>query len=232
MQSWTEIKKIQNPTEAEQMEAVNLNWYAISLIENPTELVQKTAFAKNAQAILYIKNGLCEDVKKTLNEMDVESFQKAIDLEPNLLKFITNPTLLKAAVQVDWKIIKKIDNPSDDLLAEATRQSLEVLRFIRNPGEKILIAAVECKWSFIQEIEKPSIAVVLAAVKQDFHAFEYVSIRHRTEEMQMAVVRENPRCIQYLQRASEDVQMEAVKQSKEFFDLIKNPCPAVIEFCK
>ena len=41
MQSWTEIKKIENPTEEQQLEAVKLNWYAISLIENPTAAVQK-----------------------------------------------------------------------------------------------------------------------------------------------------------------------------------------------
>ena len=45
MQSWTEIKKIENPTEEQQLEAVKLNWYAISLIENPTPAVQKAAQA-------------------------------------------------------------------------------------------------------------------------------------------------------------------------------------------
>ena len=41
MQSWTEIKKIENPTEEQQLEAVKLNWYAISLIENPAEAVKE-----------------------------------------------------------------------------------------------------------------------------------------------------------------------------------------------
>ena len=70
MQSWTEIKKIENPTEEQQLEAVKLNWYAISLIENPTVAVQKAAFEQNVQAILYVKNGLCEDLKTALNALD------------------------------------------------------------------------------------------------------------------------------------------------------------------
>ena len=105
MQSWTEIKKIENPTEEQQLEAVNLNWYAISLIENPTEKVQKAAFEKNEQAILYVKCGPCDALKQALNSMDEAKFLTAFKAEPNLLKFVTNPDLLKFAVQFDWKIV-------------------------------------------------------------------------------------------------------------------------------
>ena len=232
MQSWTEIKKIENPTEEQQLEAINLNWYAISLIENPTEIVQKAAFEKNEQAILYVKCGPCDALKQALNAMDKSTFLRAFKAEPNLLKFVTNPVLLKAAVSQDWKIVRKIDGASDELWAEAVRQSEDALKFIRNPGEKVLIAAIERDWKYIQDIENPTAAVVVAAVKQDFHAFEYVSIRRRTEPVQLAAVRTDWRCIQYLQRASENVQMEAVRHSKDAFKLIKNPAPAVKELCE
>ncbi|MBQ2560898.1 MAG: hypothetical protein II565_09995 [Fibrobacter sp.] len=231
MQSWTEIKNIENPTEEQQLEAIGLNWYAISLIQNPTETVQKAAFAKNEQAILYVKCGPCEALKESLNAMDESTFLRSFKAEPNLLKFITNPLLLKAAVSQDWKIVRKIDDASDELWAEAVRQSAEALKFIRHPGEKVLVAAIERDWKYLQEIENPTAAVVVAAVKQDYHAFEYVSIRRRTEAVQLAAVRTDWRCIQYLQRASENVQMEAVRQSKEALKLIKNPFPAVKEFC-
>ena len=102
MQSWTEIKNIENPTEEQQLEAIGLNWYAISLIQNPTETVQKAAFEKNEQAILYVKCGPCEALKQALNAMDEAKFLAAFKAEPNLLKFITNPVLLKAAVSQDW----------------------------------------------------------------------------------------------------------------------------------
>ncbi|WP_406539234.1 hypothetical protein [Fibrobacter sp.] len=231
MQSWTEIKNIENPTEEQQLEAIKLNWYAISLIQNPTETVQKAAFEKNEQAILYVKCGPCEALKQALNAMDEVKFLAAFKAEPNLLKFITNPVLLKAAVSQDWRIVRKIDGASDDLWAEAVRQSADALKFIHNPGEKVLVAAVERDWKYIQEIEVPTAAVVVAAVKQDYHAFEYVSIRRRTEPVQLAAVRTDWRCIQYLQRASEKVQMEAVKASKDALKLIKNPAPAVKDFC-
>lgn len=232
MQSWTEIKKIENPTEEEQLEAIKLNWYAISLIQNPTETVQTAAFEKNAQAILYVKNGLCDALKEALNAMDEAKFLAEFKAEPNLLKFVTNPVLLKAAVSQDWKIVRKIDGASDELWAEAVRQSADALKFIRNPGEKVLVAAVERDWKYLQDIENPTAAVVVAAVKQNFHAFEYVSIRRRTEAVQLAAVRTDWRCIQYLQRASENVQMEAVRHSKEAFKLIKNPAPSVKELCE
>ena len=231
MQSWTEIKNIENPTEAQQLEAIGLNWYAISLIQNPTEKVQKAAFEKNEQAILYVKCGPCDALKQSLNAMDEAKFLAAFKAEPNLLKFITNPALLKAAVSQDWRIVRKIEGASDELWAEAVRQSADALKFIHNAGEKVLIAAVERDWKYLQEIEVPTAAVVVAAVKQDFHAFEYVSIRRRTEPVQLAAVRADWRCIQYLQRASENVQMEAVRQSKDALKLIKNPTPAVKEFC-
>ena len=203
MQSWTEIKNIENPTEEQQLEAIKLNWYAISLIQNPTETVQKAAFEKNEQAILYVKCGPCEALKQALNAMDEAKFLAAFKAEPNLLKFITNPALLKVAVSQDWRIVRKIDGASDELWAEAVRQSADALKFVHNAGEKVLVAAVERDWKYIQEIEVPT----AAAVRTDW------------------------RCIQYLQRASEKVQMEAVKASKDALKLIKNPTPAVKEFC-
>ena len=103
---------------------------------------------------------------------------------------------------------------------------------MRNPGEKVLIAAVERDWRYLQEIERPTAAVVAAAVKQDYHALEFVSIKHRTEPVQLTAVRTVPRCIEFLQRASEAVQMEAVRKDKGVFALIKNPCEAIKEFCK
>jgi len=231
MQSWTEIKKIENPSEEQQLEAVKLNWYAISLIANPTPAVQKAAFAQNVQAILYVKNGLCEDLKESLNSLDEAALLNAVNGDPNILKFVTNPDLLKAAVRADWKIVRKIENASDELWAEAVRVSPEAAKFIRNPGEKVLIAMIERDWRYLQEIERPTIAMVMSAVKQDYHAFDYVSIRLRTEPMQLAAVRTDWHCIQYLQRASENVQMEAVRQSKDAFKLIKNPTPAVKDYC-
>jgi hypothetical protein len=94
------------------------------------------------------------------------------------------------------------------------------------------MAAVERDWTYLQEIEHPTAAIVVAAVKQDYRAFEYVSIKNRTEAVQLAAIRTDPRCIQYLQRASERVQMEAVRNNKDVFALIKNPAEAVKEFCK
>ena len=210
MQSWTEIKKIENPTPA----------------------AQKAAFEQNVQAILYIKNGLCEDLKAALNALDEPALLAAVNGDPNILKFVTNPELLKAAVRSDWKIVKKIDNASDELWAEAVRVNVDALKFVRHPGEAVLMAAVERDWTYLQEIEHPTAAIVVAAVKQDYRAFEYVSIKNRTEAVQLAAVRTDPRCIQYLQRASERVQMEAVRNNKDVFHLIKNPAEAVKEFCK
>ena len=232
MQSWTEIKKIENPTEEQQLEAVKLNWYAISMIENPTPAVQKAAFAQNVQAILYVKNGLCEDLKTALNSLDEAAILNAMNGDPNILNFVTNPDLLKAAIRADWKIVRKIENAGDDLWAEAIRANAEALKFVRNPGEKSLVAMIERDWHNLQDVTRPSAAVVAAAVKQDYHAFEFVSIKDRTEPVQLTAVRTDPRCIQYLQRASEKVQMEAVRQDKSVFALIKNPCDAVKEFCK
>lgn len=231
MNSWTEIRKIANPTEAEQLEAVRLNWYAISFIENPTVAVQKEAFAKNIQTILYVKNGLCEELKSALNSLDEASLLNALKNEPNILKFITNTELLKAIIKSDWKIIRKIDNANDELWAEAVKVNAEALKFVPVMSEKVLIAAVDCNWNFLQEIERPSATVVAHAVKQDYRAFEFVSIKHRTEAVQLAAVHTDPRCIQYLQRASEAVQLAAVHTDKNVFSLIKNPCEAVKAFC-
>lgn len=232
MQSWTEIKKIENPTEEQQLEAVKLNWYAISLIANPTESVQKAAFEQNAQTVLYVKPAPCDALLDALNALDETTFLALVSAEPNVLKFIRNQDLLRAAVSADWKIVRKLDNPSDELWAEAVRQNIDALKFIRHPGEKVLVAAVEHDWNFIQDVERPSVNMLVAAVKQNYHAFECLSIKCRTEEMQMAAVRTNWRCIELISRPSEKVQMEAVSQNKAALKFIQHPAESVVAFCQ
>lgn len=232
MQSWTEIKNIQNPTEEQQLEAIGLNWYAISLIENPSEKVQLAAFEKNVQAILYIKCGPCQAVVEALNSVSDEVMETAVRADPNILKFVTNTGLLQAAVRGDWKIVRQIKGAGEDLWAEAVRQDIAALRYVPEPTEKIMLAAISKDWKLLQDIERPSAAMVAAAVKQDYHALEFVSIKRRTEPVQLAAVHADPRCIQFLERASEAVQMEAVKKDKSVLALIKHPAPAVVDFCK
>ncbi|MBR2210563.1 MAG: hypothetical protein IJ896_03690 [Fibrobacter sp.] len=232
MQSWTEIKNIQNPTEEQQLEAVGLNWYAISLIENPTEKVQLAAFDSNPQAILYVKSGPCEALVNALNSLGEGAFRSVVKGDPNILKFVRNPELLRAAIREDWKVVRQIKDAGDDLWAEAVRVSADALKYVSNPGEGVMLAALERDWKLLQDIERPSAAMVAAAVKQDYHALEFVSIKRRTEPVQLAAVHADPRCIQFLERASEAVQMEAVKKDKGVLALIKHPAPAVVEFCK
>jgi hypothetical protein len=232
MQSWIEIKKIENPTEEQQLEAVKLNWFAISLIANPTPAVEKAAFAQNVQAILYVKTGLCEELKNSLNSLDEPTLLAAVNGDPNILKFVHNPDLLRAAIREDWKVVRQIKDAGDDLWAEAVRVNADALKYVSNPGEKVMLAALERDWKLLQDIERPTAAMVAAAVKQDYHALEFVSIKRRTEPVQLAAVHADPRCIQFLERASEAVQMEAVKKDKGVLALIKHPTPAVVEFCK
>jgi hypothetical protein len=232
MQSWTEIKNIQNPTEEQQLEAVGLNWYAISLIENPTEKVQQVAFEKNVQAIMYVKGGPCNALVDALNAVSEEAMAAAVKADPNILKFVHNPDLLRAAIREDWKVVRQIKDAGDDLWAEAVRVSADALKYVSNPGEKVMLAALERDWKLLQDIERPSAAMVAAAVKQDYHALEFVSIKRRTEPVQLAAVHADPRCIQFLERASEAVQMEAVRRDKGVFALIKHPAPSVVDFCK
>ena len=150
----------------------------------------------------------------------------------NILKFVTNTGLLQAAVRGDWKIVRQIKGASEDLWAEAVRQDIAALRFVPNPTEKILLAAISKDWKLLQDIERPSAAMVAEAVRQDYHALEFVSIKRRTEAVQMAAVRTDPRCIQFLERASEAIQMAAVRGDKSVFALIKNPAASVVEYCK
>ena len=73
--------------------------------------------------------------------------------------------------------------------------------------------------------------MLVAAVKQDYHAYECLSIKCRTEEMQLAAVRADWRCIELVSRPSENVQMEAVKQNKVALRFIKNPAESVVTYC-
>ena len=204
----------------------------ISLIENPSEKVQLAAFEKNVQAILYVKGGPCNALVDALNAVSEEAMAAAVKADPNILKFVRNPELLRAAVREDWKVVRQIKDAGDDLWAEAVRVSADALKYVSNPGEKVMLAALERDWKLLQDIERPSAAMVAVAVKQDYHALEFVSIKRRTEPVQLAAVHADPRCIQFLERASEAVQMEAVRGDKSVFALIKHPAPAVVEFCK
>jgi hypothetical protein len=166
-----------NPSEQEQLTAVNQDGYAIQFIKNPSEAVQLAAVKQYGYAIRYIKN-------------PSEAVQlAAVNQDGNAIKYIKNPSeqLQLAAVKQNGVAIQYIENPSEQLQLAAVKQNGVAIQYIENPSEQVQLAAVKQYAWLIQYIENPSEAVQLAAVKKNGYAIQY--IKNPSEAVQLVAVK-------------------------------------------
>ena len=116
-----------NPTESEQLAAVQQKGLAIRHISNPSEAVQLAAVQKDGWAIGYITDPT--DAAKLA----------AVRQTGWAIVYITNPSepVQLAAVQQDSKAIQWISNPTEPVQLAAVQQDSKAIQWIRNPTPKV-----------------------------------------------------------------------------------------------
>ena len=145
-----------NPTEKEQLDALQKNGHSIQYIKNPSEAVQLAAVEKTGWAIVYITN-------------PSEAVQlAAVEQNDTTIQYIKNPSesVQLAAVNQEGRAIKYIKNPSEAVQLAAVNQEGRAIKYIKNPSEAVQLAAVKRYGGSIRYINNPSESVQLAAVKQ------------------------------------------------------------------
>ena len=206
------------PSEEEQLAAVEQAGQAIQYIDNPSEQVQLAAVTQNGYAIQYIDNPSEEvqlaAVRRTgwaIQDIKTPSYQVQL-----------------AAVEQTGQAIQYIDNPSEEVQLAAVEQDVNAINYIKNPSEEVQLAAVGYKAWLIQYFKNPSEQVQLAAVKKDGYVIQ--DIKNPSEEVQLAAVGQDDSAIRHIKNPTERVQLAAVKKDARMIKYIKNPYPSVIKY--
>ena len=97
-----------------------------------------------------------------------------------------------------------------------------VLRYIKNPTEKMKLIAVKNDGFAIDLIKNPTEEMQILAVQQNGNVIKF--IKNPSEKVQEEAVKQNGLAIQYIENPSEKIQEEAIKQNFNVLrlDIISN----------
>ncbi|ASV44060.1 hypothetical protein PBI_SCTP2_45 [Salicola phage SCTP-2] len=211
------MRDINNASEEDQLNIIQLNINKFPSIKNPSEKLQLEAVKEDGLIIKQIKNP-SDDVKL-----------EAIKNKPSSIDFIDNPTeeMKMKAVTQSGPSIRFIDNPTEEMKMKAVKYNGENIQFIDNPSEEVQLEAVKRDSSNIRFIDNPSEKIQLEAVKRDSSNIRFIN--NPTERIQLEAVKQNPWSINYIDNPSEKIQLEAVKEYPKIIANIENPSDKVIK---
>jgi len=180
-----------------------------------------------------------QEFKKNFGQLDYQQKAKIVtSLGPNervhyfakypqLIHFIKDPKLIDKLVgnAVTVEVIKYIKNPSEKLQKLAVRTDPEAIKWIKNPSEELKKFAVQSNGHVIQHIPNPSEELQLIAVKSDGRALQHLA--NPSKAVQLAAVQQFGGAIKFVDNPSDDIQLAAVQQNGEALQWIRNPTEAV-----
>lgn len=233
------IQYLDNPTEEQQLTAINNDASTFQFIKNPSETVIEEVLYIRPSNIQYIPNptekqmiiavnARAESIKFIKNPP--ESVQLvAVTQDGESLQYIQDPTekVEFAAVKTTPVAIRYIPNPSEELQLIVIEQNYNSVRHIDNPTEKVQLYAVSYDGSLIRHFNNPSEAVQLKAVSENGLALQYLVTRYPSDDVVMAAVKQNGASIQNVSDPSEELQLIAVEKKPENVRYIKNPTQRV-----
>ena len=211
----TLIYYIKNPTEEQQLAAVNISPGVITNIKYPTEKTQLAVVKRNGYMIDVIFKHCLVTPSETVQLAAVTNAGDAID-------FIENPstTVQLVAVQQNPYAIMHITNPNRIVQltalkgAESKNSMIRILNCIRNPDPLVV------EYAKTHRIMKNSSDVWELAESDDF--FNHPSITMRR-------IRSDPYYIAHISKPTEEQQILATSLVPWTIFKITRPCSAAIE---
>lgn len=170
----------------------------------------------------YLKiSGIQNPIDFTGNQ---EEFYKiVINSNPHFIKKIKDPSaeLILQAIKKDGTAIQYISDPSDDMKMAAIESTVDSFPFIKDPSEQIQLKAIEENEELIVHIKNPSERIKLEAVKKNSNAIRL--LQHPSEEIQQQAVCKQADSIQFINEPTEKVQLIAVEADHNNIKNIKGP---------
>jgi len=120
-----------------------------------------------------------------------------------------DPRLQKLAINLNPNLIQWISNPSESIQMRAVSSEGDNLQYISNPSEAVIMAAIEDSGDSIRFVENQTEKMKIAAVFKGGRALLYVK-EPISENVKLTAVTKNGASIRYIDSPSEDVQMAAV----------------------
>jgi hypothetical protein len=188
---YSDIYKMKNKKEKEQLEYLRNNPKYIQYIHKPSETAQMFAVSMNGLL-------LCSIIEPS------EKVQcAAIDQNTSAIKCINNPSenIQLFAVQKNYTSIQYIDNPTEKIQSYVVEKDVYSIKYIKNPLEKIQIYVVSREGYLIKYIINPSENAQLEAVKESVESIRH--IHNPLESVQLYAIRKSRDAIRYIKNPSE-----------------------------
>ena len=231
------IRKIQAPTNEEQLAAVQLNPYCIAYIENPSDKVQKYMFKNHLSICLCMMQNISPSmqdkyvstnplwiayIKNPLPNVELKVLIKC----PELIYYIKTQQTLKRLdlLRKNPAFIALLPNPTFKEEFFVLKRGLSFYDFVK-PTNAILKYIIRLKPYMILHIINPSPDILSYAVSIDSNLS--ILLDTAPEKDQLEIIQKNPWMIWYIANPSESIQMNVFRQNPKCALFIKNPLQSV-----
>jgi hypothetical protein len=137
------------------------------------------------------------------------------------LENVMDKNLLKNLIANDWKEIRNIENPDEDLQCYAINQNYRAIELIDNPTPQSQLVALKYSTSIISKIPNPSPEAIEYIVEHDIASLRLV--QNISNELQLKMVEQNPSIIQFFSSPCIEAQKFVVKKGFHFINFINGP---------
>jgi hypothetical protein len=218
-QNWKVINYIKNPSDAVQLEAVKKNWRLLKSFDNPSEAVQLAAVKRDTDAIKY--------VDKITEEMQIRVMKSSAFGIEKLVEAGITPT-----ESILWEGIKSHEGALRFILEEGIKLSPTLQMKVVQPNINRAIGLRNINNAIGMMMSaglNPSDEVVLESLKHYGLGLKFIIEQgyKPTEEMKIEAVKNSPYVISDIKNPSEAIQIEAVKKNWRLLKSLKNPSEAV-----
>ena len=163
-------------------------------------------------------------VDTVLEWVDEVNDREALD---DVIRLMRNPSLYMDGEEISKIHLKNRDYSNDEELLKLIKKghSVDFIRQMKNPSEKIQLEVVKRDGTFIRYIDDPSEEVCKTAVTENPYSLEYID--DPSEDIQLAAIASDIFSFEHINNPSEKIQLQAVRQYGLIIRLIPNPSERV-----
>ena len=184
------LQYIVRPSEELCFEAYKKNKYAVQFIHNPSTMLQYAMVSQNTWCLQFLENPSEELCKMAIKKL------------PSSIRYLEKPSpaLCGIAVNLNGGVLKFIPENlrTEDMLFAALMKSGGVLKYIRNPSEKMITYALTQDGLSLKHVKDPTYAQITLAVRQNGLALQFVQQEKQTPHLCVTACYSNPLAEKYI----------------------------------
>lgn len=155
----------------------------------------------------------------------------------------------KELILKDGLNLKKVKDPSDELILLAIGQNPHAIQFVENPNEEMQLLAVQGDGMTLEFLKNPTLEIQKMAIEQNGCALKFIDnpskdtqllalksngealefIQNPTQEMQLLALNTSGGAIKFIENQTDEMKIMAIKDNPDMIEHIKNPTQEIFE---